>query len=302
MKKIVVFGGEGFCGKAIVKELLEKPDVEVYVSDVDSKFFASGSILDRGYVRCVVQGAHTVYQIAGLLGTSELIKTNVDAIRTNIEGTTIVLEESLKAGVKSFFYPTKPNEWLNTYSITKSAGEEFVRMFGKLHGLGVKIVRWLNIYGPGQHVMPVRKAVPTMILQGLEGWPIEIYGDGSQPVDLQYIDDIARLTVKYAELPGAYLETRDLGATIRISVLETAELVRELTGKRSEIKHLPMRRGEDQEKVIGPINGFPVAVMVEDSKMEFYIDGFEKTVEFYELSYTSEERVKALKWHKCGRY
>jgi nucleoside-diphosphate-sugar epimerase len=114
-------------------------------------------------------------------------------------------------------------------------------MYARYFELDVRVLRWLNVYGPGQKAHPVRKAVPIMILQALHGRPIEVYGSGEQPVDLVYVDDLARVTVAYMQLESTGCETSDTGLTIRLTVNELAELIRRLTDSRSKIVHLPMR-------------------------------------------------------------
>jgi UDP-glucose 4-epimerase len=144
------------------------------------------------------------------------------------------------------FYPTKPNTWLNTYSITKRAGEEFCMMYAREYDLDVRILRWLNAYGPGQKAFPVRKAVPVMILQALENRDVQIWGSGEQPVDLIHVDDLARITVDYTLGKDLDSATRDTGLSHRMSVNDMAKMIVEMTGSKSKIIHLPMRKGEDQ--------------------------------------------------------
>ncbi|MBU4315621.1 NAD-dependent epimerase/dehydratase family protein [Patescibacteria group bacterium] len=249
--RALITGGSGFLGKVITKEL-EKHDIESYVFDLDysnNQNHLRGDITNFHDVASAVRGCDVVFHIAGLLGTSELIEKNIDSINVNIIGTVNVLEACLQSGVNRVFYPTKPNDWINTYSITKKAGEDFAMMFSEIHNLDVRILRWLNAYGPGQKAVPVRKAIPVMITQALLDQDIIIWGTGEQPVDLIYTADLAKITVEYtlADLSNTNVVIRDTGLSKRMTVNELAEKIIQLTNSCSSIVYKNMRLGEKQD-------------------------------------------------------
>lgn len=247
----LVIGGSGFIGRPICDHLsnagFDVTTFDLSYADVRSPYqHCRGSITDPAALDAAVRGQDYVFHLAGLLGTSELIEQSAQAVEVNVAGTVHVLDACVKHRVAGVFYPTKPNTWLNTYSITKRAGEEFCEMYAREFDLNVRVLRWLNAYGPGQKVYPIRKAVPVMILQALMGRDIEIWGTGDQPVDLIHTNDLAEITVRYALADGIDFQTRDTGRTHRMSVNEMAQKICELTGSSSEIRHRPMRKGEYQ--------------------------------------------------------
>ena len=285
MKRALITGGSGFIGKAIT-DFLSELDYQVYVFDHykpnGSHLHLQGSILNFDEVCTAVLNMDVVYHLAGLLGTTELLSKSAEAVDVNVKGTVNVFEACRLAGVKRLFYPTKPNDWLNTYSITKRAGEEFARMYRDIYGMDIRILRWLNAYGPGQKLYPIRKAVPIMIVQALLGVPVEVYGDSRQPVDLIYVDDLARITVGYMELDSGDSITRDTGCTVRMTVNEMAHLIKKLASSRSSIKHLPMRLGEDSSKHVQLLDGLTAADLlgISDSTTDI-VQGLAKTIEYY---------------------
>lgn len=286
MEKALITGGTGFLGDAIAKEL-EARDVEVVTFDLSyanksGRPHFRGSILDIDDLNAAVQGGVSmVFHIAGVLGTSELMQQSGHAVDVNVRGTVNVLEVCRSHGISRIFYPTKPNEWLNTYSITKKAGEDFVRMYEAEFGLEARILRWLNAYGPGQKLQPVRKAVPVMILQAVHNLPVQIWGDGKQPVDLIYTDDLARVTVEYT-LHDTDGLVRDTGCTHRLSVNELAEAIVRLSRSSSEIVHLEMRQGEDPSKHVAPLVGSTAADILDLEKTKVPLeDGLLKTIAYY---------------------
>ena len=79
-------------------------------------------------LRRAFDGADEVYHLAGMLGTSELDDDVQAAIVGNVCGAVSVFEAALDRDVPAVFYPSKPNVWRNTYTITKYAAEQFAEL------------------------------------------------------------------------------------------------------------------------------------------------------------------------------
>ncbi len=298
--KALVTGGSGFCGTAIVQRLQELGMNPVVFDVNEPKIaveFIPGSVLDASALKNACKGVDTVYHVSGILGTHELFGTNALAVDINIKGTVNVLEACLANNVENFMYPTKPYAWVNTYTVTKQAGEEFVKMFGKVYGMNVAILRWLNVYGPGQKLVPVRKAIPTMCVQALHGVPIEIYGSGDAIVDLVYSEDMAKVTVAYTELVKPDQDKRDIGCTIQMTVNEMVETIRSVANSKSAIEHMTMRMGEDSNDPKEPLTTFNANHMLSERYvMEVFQEGIRKTLDYY-ASIPEDERKLALEFH-----
>ena len=137
MKKIVVTGGTGFLGSAIVDELLARNCDVVILDRSESKKsgdyvkYVQGSILDRQSLVDVFDGAEGVYHLAGSLGTAELNSAVAQAVEVNIIGSLNVFEAAIQTGVDYVFFPSKPDVWLNAYTITKHAVDDFSRLYNK---------------------------------------------------------------------------------------------------------------------------------------------------------------------------
>lgn len=250
--RCVVIGGSGFLGGAIVRELVGRGS-EVLVAD------RSGGaphdcppgvrsvvcdITNPVAVRRTVQDADEVYLIAGVLGTSGLNGDIQRAVQVNIAGAVNVLQACLEAGVPRVFYPGKPNCWLNTYTVTKEAAERFAALFNEAD-LEVVRMRWFNAYGPGQHMAPVRKIVPTFCLCARFELPLPIYGTGLNTVDMIFSDDLARWSVEATRRRFSD-RVYDLGTGEAMTVREVAEGVREVSGTSAGLRYEPMRQGETE--------------------------------------------------------
>jgi nucleoside-diphosphate-sugar epimerase len=253
--RAIVVGGQGFLGSTIVTDLVRRgDDVTVFdlkadVEECDQTFgigavrVVKGDILDAGALRGAFEGADEVYHLAGMLGTSELDDDVQAAIVGNVCGAVSVFEAALACGVPAVFYPSKPNVWRNTYTITKYAAEQFAELYAETGAIRIPSLRYFNAYGPRQSLGPIRKLVPTLAVQALCGMPLTVYGDGLQTVDMIFADDLARLTVDFLRSEHAGPAV-DLGRGLPMSVLEIARAIQGWFGHRSKIVHLPMRRGE----------------------------------------------------------
>lgn len=265
MKHILVTGGNGFIGRYVVEEL-ESRGHHVYVLDRHNvprqpeSFF--GDIKDSTLVTEAVSHSDGVIHLAGVLGTQETIGNPLPAAETNILGGLNVINACAQYDVPLVNIAVG-NWWMNnTYSITKNAVERFVKMKAKYEGRAMVSVRALNAYGarqvPADPYGPsrVRKIMPSFICRALSGEPIEIYGDGTQVMDMIYVTDVARVLVEALEHLGRNALDGEIEAgtgkdtTVNDIAEEVVSQVFGLTGKNATITHLPMRPGEDPGSVV----------------------------------------------------
>lgn len=267
MRHVLVTGGNGFIGRYVVDELLVR-GYEVAVLDtryrppVGDARIVLGDIRDQTAVTEAVAHADGVIHLAGVLGTQETIDNPRPAAETNVLGGLNVLEAVTQYDVPAVNIGVG-NYWMNnTYSITKNTVERFAEMFNRHRGARVSVLRALNAYGPGQSAAApfgpsrVRKIMPSFICRALSGLPIEVYGDGTQVMDMVWVADVASALVATLEhTSGAGPVTGiEAGSGVPTSVNDIAKLViaevEAQTGVRSEIIHLPMRPGEDAGSVV----------------------------------------------------
>lgn len=240
--KILVTGGGGFIGSFLVSEL-EKEGHKVSNLSLDEGADIRADITDRGKMMEVIPDFDQVYHLAGMLGTSELIDKAYEASRVNILGTVNILD-ACRVNNTKMIEITKPNCWLNTYSITKFAAESFTKMYKEQFGLPTVSIKWFNVYGPNQS-FHCQKAVPFFIDWALKGQDIQIWGDGEQTMDLIHAEDSVLASIEIAKHKDLEGTTVDVGSGEETSVNYLADLVLNLTGSKSKKVYLPMRAGED---------------------------------------------------------
>lgn len=265
MKTVLVTGGSGFIGGYVCEELTRRGYGVVVFDHIrrasDYEVFL-GDIRDSTAVTEAVAHADAVIHLAGVLGTQETIQNPRPAAETNVLGGLNVLEACAQYDVPLVNIAVG-NFWMNnTYSITKNTVERFIDMFVRFRGSRMSVVRALNAYGPRQLAAApygpsrVRKIMPSFACRALTGLPIEIYGDGTQIMDMIYVGDVAQVlvsTLEHTESHGP-ISGLEAGTGRPTTVNDIASVVRSetalITGRNVEIVHLPMRPGEDVGSVV----------------------------------------------------
>lgn len=277
--KIGITGGTGFIGSWVARRATDMGHQVVIFDRTGDLRGMAGQVLEKksgalmlGDVRDPVAmaelAAHVdgIIHLAACLGTQETVDNPHPAADTNIFGGLNFLQACRQYGIPGVYIGVG-NHWMdNSYSITKTAVERFVRMFNKEHGTRINVVRAVNAYGPGQSVAPpfgsakVRKITPAFVCRALTGQDIEVYGDGEQVSDMVHVSDVADaliLSLMGAAAGNVYAKPVEIGPAHHLTVNQVAEIVRRAAavwlldnvgpkdGKYPVgIVHLPMRPGE----------------------------------------------------------
>jgi dTDP-glucose 4,6-dehydratase len=121
------------------------------------------------------------------------------------------------------------------YDEAKRFAEAMSMAYHRHHGMDTRIVRIFNTYGPRMRPDDGR-AIPQFISQALAGDPMTVHGDGSQTRSFCYVDDLVDGIVRLLMVEPAFHEPVNIGNPSEMTVLEMAELIKELTGSSSDIK------------------------------------------------------------------
>jgi UDP-glucose 4-epimerase len=303
MTHVLVTGGNGFIGQYVVEELLAR-DKDVVVLDprgrdpIPGSRVVLGDIRDDVAVTEAMAHADSWIHLGGVLGTAETIDNPRPAALVNVIGGLNVFEAAAQYDLPGVNIAVG-NAWSadNTYSITKATVERFAKMYNAYRGTEITTVRALNAYGPRQvPVSPwgpskVRKIVPSFACRALSGLPIEVYGGGDQVADMIYVKDVAKSLVGALEWTtenGRASRIVEAGSGVPTTVLQIAEevqaAVERIAGRKVEITHLPMRRGEPEQDVVLGDPTTLLEVGVDPSKFTQLATGVDKTVRyFYEI-------------------
>jgi dTDP-glucose 4,6-dehydratase len=135
----------------------------------------------------------------------------------------------------------------SVYDEAKRFAEALTMAYHRAHGVNTCIVRIFNTYGPRMRADDGR-VVSNFVVQALRGAPLTLYGDGSQTRSFCYVADL--VDGLYRAFTGSLAGPVNLGNPDEFTVRDLAELVRELTGSRSEIVARPLP--EDDPRVRCP--------------------------------------------------
>lgn len=134
--------------------------------------------------------------------------------------------------------PTSPRA---VYDEAKRFAETLTMTYHRLHGVRTGIVRIFNTYGPRLRPADGR-VVSNFVVQAIDGKPITVYGDGMQTRSFCYVDDEVRGIV--ALLDSDVTEPVNIGNPDEYTMLELADVVREVVGSSSEIVFEPLPVGD----------------------------------------------------------
>jgi nucleoside-diphosphate-sugar epimerase len=274
MNRVLVTGGAGTIGAAVVRRLLRDPDYEVRVSDQRSApaWMREGCEVHTGDLRDIEQAreatrgcTHVIHLAAIVGGIANFHKLPHTLTEVNNALYNAVVRAALDHDVERFVYvsssmvferatefPTTEEHILDTpipqsaYGFSKLTGEVYVRAADEEHGFPYTICRPFNAYGPGE--MPedepgIAHAVPDLIRKVLSGQrPLQIFGDGTQTRTLTHIDDIADGVVTAMGSPAGLREDFNISASDERTVAEIARIIWEECGEDPdafELEHLP---------------------------------------------------------------
>jgi UDP-glucuronate decarboxylase len=142
---------------------------------------------------------------------------------------------------ESYFGYVNPVGPRSCYDESKRAGEAFVKAYELQHGIKTKIVRIFNTSGPRIRYGPeYGRVVPNFIHQALNDDDITVFGDGSQTRSFTYVTDEVEGILKIVHKDEALGEVINLGNNKEYTILELANLIKELTNSNSKIVFKPL--------------------------------------------------------------
>jgi nucleoside-diphosphate-sugar epimerase len=260
MQRVLVTGGVGTIGAAVVRRLLADPAYEVRVADQRAapQWMREGCEIHRGDLRDLAQarravsGVSHVIHLAAIVGgianfhRLPLTLTEVNGalytalIRAAVEQSALqrfVYVSSSMVFEQATEYPTSEEHiWScpvpkSAYGFSKLQGEVHVRAADDEVGLPWTICRPFNAYGPGElpeHEPGIAHMVPDVIRKTLTlpvGAPLPIFGDGTQTRTITHVDDIADGIVTAMGADAALREDFNISAADELTVAEIARLI-----------------------------------------------------------------------------
>jgi dTDP-glucose 4,6-dehydratase len=270
MSKILITGGSGFQGSHLTEELLKRGHrltvLNTWSEEAENnsdKFknqakMVWGSVTDKEIVEKTVRGQDVVFHLAARVNVDESIKSPLDFINVNIEGTYNVLEAVKKhnnrliyASTCEVYGETINREPINEshelrphspYAASKAGADRLCYAYFKTYGVKVTIIRPFNIYGERQKEKGFGAVIPIFVNKALNQEPLTVFGSGEQTRDYMNISDLVQAYLLALEQPNLAGETINFGTGQETKIKDIAEYIAKKLG--GTVKHEATRPGE----------------------------------------------------------
>ncbi len=274
MKRLIVTGGAGFIGSALVRSLLSDCDGKVEVIDnlltghesnlteVRSEIeLHRVDIRDYEQLAPILAGADTVYHLAAIASVPRSIREPVPSHQVNADGCFNVFQGCVAGKVRRVVYAASSSAYGDTkvlpkvetmrpvpkspYAAQKLFGELYASAFHTCFGLETVSLRFFNVYGERQDPGSPYSGVISVFMRCLvEGTRPTIHGDGEQSRDFTYVEDVVALLKKAARATSAAGNVYNAGNGQRYTLNQVWEELQGIEGVTLPAKYGPSREGD----------------------------------------------------------
>ncbi len=261
-KKVMITGGVGFIGSNLAHRLAVAGAQVLLVDSLIPNYGGNlfnirgieeavrvniADIRDMHGVSHLVQGQEYIFNLAGQVSHLDSVEDPLTDLEINCRAQISLLEACRRRNpeVKLVFASTRqvygrpkylpvdekhPSNPLDPNGINKLAGEHYHLLYSELYGIRACSLRLTNTYGPRMRVCDARQTfIGWWFRQIVEGQEIQVFGDGTQLRDFNYVDDVVNALLSAAANPNSVGKIYNLGEE-PVSLRALAELMIELNG------------------------------------------------------------------------
>ena len=258
--KVLVTGGAGFIGSALIETLLANSNEVVCLDNLatgklknieefqtNKHFrFIEGDIRNLADCEKAAAGVQYVLHQAALGSVPRSVKDPITSNDVNVSGFLNMITVARDAGVKRFVYASSSSVYgdhpalpkfeentgnpLSPYAVTKKVNELYAKVFGELYGMETLGLRYFNVFGcrqdpDGQYAAVIPRFVKSLINHKA---PM-IFGDGSQTRDFTYIENVVQANFRAAVVqnPEAYNTAYNVAFGDRVTLNELYTFLRD---------------------------------------------------------------------------
>ena len=271
-KRVLVAGGLGFIGSNLAARLVALGARVTLVDNLEKNSGANafnilgvkpylnllkGDIRNTRKAADAVRGQEILFNLIGLTSHFDSMQAPEKDLEINCHAQLSLLEACrlynptiriVFSGTRQIygtprFLPvdeSHPIDPVDINGIHKWAGEHYHRVYSKVYGLPVTILRLTNTYGPRMRVRDERQTfLGLWIRQSLENLPLTIFGNGHQFRDFNYVEDVLDAMLLAASHSIAIGQTYNLGGRKTFSLNHLAQLLIEMSGSKAGFQNIP---------------------------------------------------------------
>lgn len=264
-KRVVITGADGFIGSHLTEQLVELgANVTAlaqynsfnswgWLDTLDKNILNSinvvtGDIREYDNMKRLIKGNDVVFHLAALIAIPYSYLSPMAYVRTNVEGTTNVLEACREYDIEKVIHTSTsetygtalyvpidekhPMQGQSPYSASKIAADKMAESYYRSFNTPVATIRPFNTYGPRQSA---RAVIPTIISQILAGKKEIELGSLTPTRDFNYVKDTANAFIKIAESDKTIGEVINAGSNHEISIGDLVEKIINITGENVKI-------------------------------------------------------------------
>lgn len=268
-QSILITGGAGFIGSHLAAALVGENDVTVFddLSTGDRDRVPEGAEFVQGDMRVgplidrVAEGVDLIFHEAAVMSVERSVEDPVGCHDVTVDGTLNVLEAARRAGARVvlassaavYGHPEAvpipedaPKRPTSPYGLDKLSVDQYARLYTDLYDLETVVLRYFNVYGPGQPAGDYSGVISAFLEQAARGEPLTVHGDGRQTRDFVHVDDVVQANL-LAATTDAVGQAVNIGTGTATAIETLAHTVRDVTGAECEIVHTEARPGDIEE-------------------------------------------------------
>lgn len=262
-KRVLITGGCGFIGSHLARRLIgEHAQVTIVdsllptfggnlanIADIRDRLWLNiADVRDTHAMGYLLEGQDFLFNLAGQ--TSHLdsmtdpmadLEINaraqlsiLEAVRLTNPNLRIVFASTRQIYGRPHYLPVDENhpiEPVDINGVNKWAGESFHLLYSRVYGVPTTVLRLTNTYGPAMRVMDARQTFLGIWLKNLlSGIPIDVFGDGLQLRDFNYVDDVVDALILASQTPTAVGAVMNLGSAETIGLADLAAMLVDIRG------------------------------------------------------------------------
>lgn len=238
-KKILIFGGSGFIGTYLCKELIAS-GFKVTVADIVkpkiSVDFIDCDIQNKNAIKkCFSNSFDYVFNMAGIANLELANENPINAFNLNVVSNMYIIEQCVKNKVKRFLYASSAyamSEKGSFYGITKLASEKLIEEYGKKFGLNYTIIRYGSVYSENDFN---NNYIFELVSNALKNNEIIHFGDGNEFREYIHAEDAAKLSVDIINSNDYINRHLILTGSQKIKRIDLFNMINEILGGKIKI-------------------------------------------------------------------